>query len=96
MKIILRVLLVTVPIALFICVVAQMVIANETMVLGNKLKLVDKRITELKEQNDVLNRRVSELSSISRISTLAEKQGFVGAKNFIAFDTEQYPVAFKR
>lgn len=77
-------------------VFAHMIVANQMIVYGNQLGLLNRRISELKEQNTYLANQITENSSISRISELAKKYGFVEANNYLAFDKDSFPIAIKR
>jgi len=96
MKKILRTLFVILPIALVISVLVQMVVANEMIVLGNKLNGTENRITELEGENDYLQRSLNTLSSITRVQTLAKAMGFAEPTAYIAFDSSMLPMALKQ
>ncbi len=96
MKQSLRLLFILIPVGIFACVLIQMVVANEMIVLSNKLHRIDKRIVELEEQNTYLKQKVVTLSSIKRVSENAESLGFVHPSQVIAFTEDSFPVAIKR
>lgn len=96
MKQYIRLLFVIIPIGIFVCVLIQMVVANEMIVSSNKLRKTDNRIAELEEQNTYLKQQVVSLSSIKRVSEQAQAIGFVHASNVVAFTEDSFPVAIRR
>lgn len=96
MKTVLRLLSFSVPIGILLCIIGQMVVANQMIVLANRLGQVNRRIDELTVQNEYLEKRLTDSSSIQRVNEQAKKLGFVDATQYLAFDEESYPVAIKR
>lgn len=96
MKLFFRYLYVIVPVAVIICVIAQMVISNQMIVYGNTLGQINRRIDELTEQNQYLKQRLVEQQSIKRISDESKRLGFVEATSYQAFTSDSYPIAIKR
>jgi cell division protein FtsL len=96
MKNVIRTLFVILPIAIVISLFVQMVVANQMIVLGDRLNRTERRISELEEQNDYLNRSLNTLSSITRVQTQAKGMGFKEPTSYIAFDPSLQPVALKR
>lgn len=96
MKNVIRTVFMILPIAIVVSMLVQMVVANEMIVLGNRLSLTEQRILELEEQNDTLSRSVNALSSIQRVQTLAKAMGFKEPTSYIAFDSSLQPMALKQ
>lgn len=96
MKQSIRFLLLSLPVVIFVCVLTQMIVANEMIVVSNRLHTVEKRLAEIEEQNTYLRQQVVQLSSITRVSKEAELLGFVDAKHVVAFTNESFPVAIRR
>lgn len=96
MKQLFRYLYIIVPIGIIVCVVGQMIISNQMIVYGNELGRINRRISELQEQNTVLEKRIVELKSMQRISKAAKQSGFVEASSYMAFTSDSFPVAIKR
>jgi cell division protein FtsL len=96
MKTPLRILFVIIPIGIIVCFFAQMIVANEMIIISNNLRMVEKRIAEVEQQNTYIRQQVVTLSSIKRVSDEAEKMGFIPASNVIAFSEDSFPVAIKR
>jgi cell division protein FtsL len=96
MKQSLRLLFILIPVGIFACLLIQMIVANEMIVMSDRLHKVDKRISELEEQNTYLRQQVVTLSAIKRVSEQAEVLGFVHPTNVIAFTEDSFPVAIKR
>jgi hypothetical protein len=96
MKIVIRTLFVLLPIGIVGFLLLQMVIANEMIVLGDRLARTESRILELEEQNEFLKRSLTSLSSIQRVQREAKAMGFIEPTSYIAFDQGLLPVALKR
>jgi cell division protein FtsL len=82
--------------SLFFTVFAHMIVANQMIVYGNDLGLINQRINELTEQNTYLSKQITKNSSIKRIAENAKLYGFVETTNYLAFDQDSYPIAIKR
>ncbi len=96
MKVFFRYLYIGIPIAIVVCVIAQMVISNQMIVYGNEMGRISRRMSELQEQNDFLEKKLVQQQSIQRISAIAKRSGFVEATSYVAFTSDSYPVAIKR
>lgn len=96
MRLFFRLLYIGVPVSIFLSVVGQMIVANQMIVLGNKLAVMNRRIDELHGQNDYLKKRISQTTSIQRVAMQAKQMGFIDANSYIAFDSESFPIAIKR
>lgn len=96
MKLVVRTLFVLLPIGIIGFLLLQMVIANEMIVLGDRLARTESRIGDLEEQNEYLKRSLTALSSIQRVQTQAKMMGFTEPTSYIAFDQGLLPVALKR
>lgn len=92
----LRFLFLIVPIGIFVCVLLQMVTANEMIVVSSNLSNINRRISELEQQNTYLRQQVVQLSSIHRVSKEAKVMGMVDAKQVIAFTEDSFPIAIRR
>jgi hypothetical protein len=96
MKFVIRSLFILLPIGIVGFLLLQMVIANEMIVIGDRLARTETRIAELEEQNEYLKRSLTALSSIQRVQIEAKLMGFVEPSSYIAFDQGLLPVALKR
>jgi hypothetical protein len=96
MKFVFRTLFILLPMGIVGFLMLQMVIANEMIVIGDRLAQTETRISQLEEQNEYLKRSLTALSSIKRVQTEAKSMGFIEPMSYIAFDQGLLPVALKR
>lgn len=96
MRTYLRLLIVGIPLGIFVCLLTQLVVANEMVVQSNKLHLINKRIAELEEQNAYMKQQIVTLSSIQRVSEQADSLGYIDTTNVVAFTADSFPVALNR
>lgn len=67
--------------AIAVCLVLNVTTVSLAATRGYRLKSLDKRITELKKENQKLNLQVSSLSSPKLLQEQAQKMGMVAAKD---------------
>lgn len=91
-----RIILTCIPLFVLGLFLIQLITANNLILHSETLKLVNKRISEIEEQNDYLKTTVTSLSSISRVETQARRMNMVESKNSTAFDSRNFSVAIKR
>jgi len=74
--------------------VGKIIMANVLATSGNQLGKLEAEIVQLKKENQKIKEELAVLSSLSRISSEAEKLGFEETE-FIVFVKEEVPVALR-
>jgi len=95
---ILRVIAKSIPVAVIILVVIEILWSNTLVVSGKQVSSVDLEIVSVREQNELLATQVASASSLLTIAVRAKDMGFIEptSKQFVMIGSETLPVALNR
>lgn len=83
------------PLVALVLIVCQLVISTELAATGMNVKNIDQKISDLSDENQVLEVKVASISSLAKIYDQAKASGFVKATtNTVNITKEQFPVAY--
>jgi hypothetical protein len=94
MKVFWKIIIGFIPILILGLIVVQFMISNELAAYGNKMGDMEKRIGSLSTQNQILEKQVALVRSLTTIEKKAYDLGFMKSTSYLTIQSSQ-PVALK-
>lgn len=83
------------PLGILLCIVFEIVISNDLVLLGKSVQELDGEREKLVRENEVLAAQVAEQSSMVTIEHRAKELGFVQPKEIISIRPDSMAVALQ-
>ena len=83
------------PLCIICLILVKLIIINEFAGIGEKVKSLDARLSQVQEENEVLTQRYASASSLLTISVKAEEATYhtPTKDQYLSLPVDQYPVA---
>ena len=89
-----RICLKTLPVWVIVLIVVELLLANELVGLGRRVKLVDQEIDTVVRNNDTLGQQIASVSSLLVVEQKAMEFGFIPTKKYLTLISDEFPVAY--
>ena len=91
----LRIIVKATPLCIICLILVKLIIINEFAGIGEKVKSLDARLSQVQEENEVLTQRYASASSLLTISVKAEEATYhtPTKDQYLSLPVDQYPVA---
>jgi len=83
------------PLCIICLILVKLIIINEFAGIGEKVKSLDARLSEVQEENEMLTQRYASASSLLTIAIKAEEATYhaPGKDQYLSLPIDQFPVA---
>jgi hypothetical protein len=96
MKKIVHIFVRSLPLAVIILGVVEIILTNQLAGSGKAVRLVDLTVDDIRQQNELLEQRVASASSLMTIASRAYEMGFIepAKSQYLTVAPQELPVAF--